>query len=456
MTALRPLDAAFLRLETGHTSLHIASVAVFDGPMPERSEILRHVTARVAKLPRFGQRLREPWMHLGGPRWVNDPSSDVSDHLQWTALPHPGGLRQLHDLVGRLMAQPLDRSRPLWETWFVEGLEDGRWAMISKVHHSIVDGIGGADLLGAILDATPDSGSEPAVAPRVGRQHESLDVRATRLPAQVVAAARVASRTVRDPMRVLGAVGTTARGVLRFGELGVPAPSSLLTGTIGNRRSWSSSAFELDDVRTIKRELGGTVNDVVLAAVTKAFRDLLVIGGEVPDPAKVRALIPVSIRTAGQRGTAGNEVTAMVAELPVDVCSPQFRLEAVRAEIGRLKSSGEPEAGVLIERLAGLLPQGAVNAALSVLVRVPQRSVVTVVTNVPGPTGPLYLLGHRLRELYPYVPIADRLRLGVAIASYDGTLYFGVTADRDHIQDVDMVTRSIEDELRELLKIAAG
>ncbi|MEO8887847.1 MAG: wax ester/triacylglycerol synthase family O-acyltransferase [Jatrophihabitantaceae bacterium] len=455
---MTPLDSAFLRLEDRHTSLHIASIALFDGPAPTYAEIADLFVSKLPLLPRYRQRVREAPLRLGAPAWVEDGSFDLTDHLRHTALPRPGTSGQLHELVGRLMSQQLDRGRPLWESWIVEGLEDGRWALINKVHHCMVDGIAGTDLLSTVLDQSPD-----ASAPLAVEQHpEPRSSQLTRFGSAVTATPlrtyRVARLTVgglRHPRAAVSGVATQLHGLLAFAGLARPASRSSLSGALGTPRCWGRTAIGLDDVRLIRHGLGGTVNDVVLSAVTRGFRDLLISRDETPTTHTVRTLVPVSVRTSDQRGRTDNRITAMVAELPAHVAEPVDRFRAVRTELDRLKHSGEPQAGVFVTELAKFVPPLLVNAGLSGLFRVPQRFVVTVATNVPGPSTLLFAAGRRLRELYPYVPIADRVRIAVAITSYDGVLYFGITGDRDSSPDIAVVSAGIDAEVRELLAACA-
>ncbi len=457
MEVMSPLDSAFLRLEDRHTSLHIASIAVFDGPPPTYEEIAALFVAKLPMLPRYRQRVREVPLQLGRPVWVDDPQFSLRNHLRHTALPRPGSTAQLRELVGRLMSQQLDRSRPLWDSWIVEGLEDGRWALINKVHHCMVDGIAGTDLLSAVLDHSPEP-SPPVPASRRATAEPGrlrlLASAAAALPRHPAGVLRQASASVRHPRATATAVLARLHGMLDFVELARPATASSLSGSLGSARCWAGAQVSLDDVRIIRRGLGGTVNDVVLAAVTRGFRDLLLSRDEPPARHAVRTLVPVSVRTSRQRGQADNRISAVVAELPVHVADPVERLRAVRTELDRLKASGEAAAGGFVTELARYVPPMLLSAGLTGIFRVPQRFVVTVATNVPGPRTPLYAAGRRLRELYPYVPIADRLRIGVAVSSYAGALYFGITADRDSTPDVDVLIAGIEDGLRELVKAA--
>ncbi len=457
MQTMSPLDSAFLRLESRDTSLHIAAIGLFDGPAPTYSEIADLVTAKLPLLPRYRQRVREVPLRLGRPVWVDDPRFSLRNHLKHTALPHPGSDTQLDELVSRVMSQQLDRSRPLWDTWIVEGLEGDRWALITKVHHCMADGIAATDLLTTVLDRSPEG--EPKIDDPWQAHDEPtvlqlLASAVTTLPHDPGWLVNAVSQALTHPRRTAVTALLRLHGMLNFAELARPATPSSLAGPIGSVRSWSKTQVTLDDVRLIKHAFGGTVNDVVLTAVTRGFREVLLGRGEWPARHAVRTLVPVSVREADERGHLDNRVSAVVAELPVHVSGPVARLRAVRAELDRLKTSGEPQAGELVTGAANYIPPLLLSAGLSGIFRVPQRFIVTVATNVPGPSEPLYAVGRQLRELYPYVPIADQLRLGVAISSYADVLYFGVTADRDSTPDADVLVSGIEDAIRELVKLA--
>lgn len=439
MIALKPLDAAFLRLENDHASLCIASVAVFEGPMPDRSVLTAHLTARTRSLPRFRQVLRESPGHLGAPRWREDPKFDIAEHLCWAALPSPNSEADLDEFIGRIMSVPMDRDRPLWETWFVDGLAGERWVMVSKIHHSMVDGVGGAELLAALLTV-----DESVETPRRRDTHRGDTQPAPRQTWRTELLGR-ATRTVRASV-------LTARGLLHFAGLAVPAPESFLVGTIGRRRGYATASISFDDINLIRERFGGTINDVVLSASSRAFHDLLAANGVDPGAVAVRTLVPVSARGA-TRGTEDNHVTAMVANLPVAETDAALRLTAVQAEMHRLKTSGEAQAGTVVTAVLGRLPQGPVNAALSAVFALPQWFITTVTTNVPGSRAPMSLCGCPMVALYPYVPIADRIRVGIAVASYHDALYVGVTTDLDHIAPAPLAA-SMRDEVRELARMA--
>ena len=456
MDVLSPLDAAFLRLEDRSTSLHIASVAVFDGPAPTYEQVLAAYRAKLHLVPRYRQRVREVPLQLGRPVWVDDPHFSLTYHVRHTALPHPGSDSQLRTLVGRLMSQQLDRGKPLWETWVVEGLQGGRWAVVSKVHHSMVDGIAGTDLVSLVLDSSPDAVTPAALPPPVAREPGTVELLRTAVTGVPRPRPSALLRTARHPRSTARAAALTARGALSYVRLARPAAPSSLSGPLTPHRVWGCTSVTLDDVRVVRRVLGGTVNDVVLAAVTRGFRDLLLHRAEVPSRHEVRTLVPVSARAPDQRGRFDNRVTAVIAELPVAVAGPAARLAAVRHELDRLKHSGEAQFGVLVTSAAAYAPPLLLSLGLTGVFRVPHRHLVTVATNVPGPQQPLYLCGRQMRAYYPYVPIADRVRVGVAVTSYDGVLWFGVTADEDSTPDLQVLLDGIDSEVRELVALSEG
>jgi diacylglycerol O-acyltransferase len=459
MEVMSPLDAAFLRLEDRNTSLHIASVAVFDGPPPSYAEMHAAFQSKLHLVPRYRQRVREVPLRLGRPVWVDDPHFSLRYHLRHTALPRPGTREQLRDLVGRLMSQQLDRGKPLWETWIVEGLEGDRWAVVSKVHHCMVDGIAGTDLMGLVLDLSADAPLPqtvpPPLRPEPSRARVLLSA-ATSLPHSPLTVARTLARAVTSPAPTARSAATTAHGALSFARLAWPATRSSLVGPLTPHRVWGYTSATLDDVRIVRKGLGGTVNDVVLTAITRGFRELLLSRGEQPGEHVVRTLVPVSVRHQDARGLLDNRVSAMIAELPVEVPDPAARLAVVRLALGELKRSGEPEFGQLVTSAATLVPPPLLSLGLTGVFRVPHRHLVTVATNVPGPQVPLYACGRRLREYYPYVPIADRVRIGVAITSYDGVLGFGVTADEGNTPDVQVLLAGITAEIEDLVALAGG
>lgn len=458
MEVMSPLDAAFLRIEDRHTSLHIASVAVFEGPPPSFADLTRAYEAKLPYVPRYRQRVQEVPLRLGRPVWVDDHHFRIGYHLRHTALPTPGTDEQLRNLVGRLMSQQLDRGKPLWETWVAEGLQGDRWAVISKLHHCMVDGIAGTDLIGLVLDTSPNAPLPEPVDWQPDSEPGALSLlasAATAVPHRPQAALRTLTGAATAPVQAVKDTMGLALGALEYARLARPAAVSSLSGPITSHRLWGWTQVPMADIRAVKRAQGGTVNDVVLAAITRGFRDLLLARGEQPNDHAVRTLVPVSVRHEDEHGRFDNRVSAMVAELPVGVEDAAERLRAVRAELDRLKASGEARVGELLTDAAAFVPPVLLSIGLSGAFRLPQRSVVTVTTNVPGPPMALYAAGRRMLDYHPYVPIAGRLRIGVAMTTYDGVMSFGVTADEDSTPDLQVLLDGIDGGMRELLELAA-
>jgi diacylglycerol O-acyltransferase len=460
---LSPMDASFLHVEDDVSHMHIASVALFEGPTPAYEDVLAMVRGKLALVPRYRQVVRSVPLDLGRPVWVDDPHFNLEYHLRQTALPAPGGEADLRKLVGRVMSQQLDRHKPLWEMWMAEGLEDGRWAILSKVHHAMVDGVSGTDLLSVIMDTSPnapvavpdDWRPEPAPSGRDLAAGALLDM--LRSPYEQVRAVRASTRVPRQAARQLGDV---LRGISAMAGLVMPTPTSTLNGPIGPHRVYDWASTTVDDIKTVRKALGGAFNDVVLASITRGFRDLLLSRGESVDRV-VRTLVPVSVRprdSSGRAvgdGTFDNKVSAMFAELPIGLADPVERLHAVGAQMAGLKESKQALAGEALTSLSGFAPPMLLALGTRLASRVPQRNINTVTTNVPGPQLPLYAAGRRMVKAYPYVPLAGQVRIGVAIFSYDGDVNFGVTGDYDSAPDIGVLCRGIEDGMTELLKLSA-
>jgi diacylglycerol O-acyltransferase / wax synthase len=453
MQSMSTLDSLFLHAENEVSQMHLGAVALFDGPAPSEGELAELVAGRLALLARYRQRVRLVPGGLGRPLWVEDPHFRLGYHLRHTALPSPGDAAQLRQLVGRVMAQPLDLGRPLWEMWLFEGASAGRWGLICKLHHCMVDGIAAGDLLAVLLSL------EPVTAPSVP---DDWQPRPEPSSASVLAhtlgkCASGASQHARTARALLGAPGHTARraATLTRDLISLRAPAGAptarsLNGPLRAERQWVQARARLPDVKTIRRALGGTVNDVLLTAVSGGFRALLQQRGEpLPDELILRTLVPLSLRTPDARGIPDNRVSALIAELPIGVKDPVERLHAITIQLDALKRS-RPAASTLTA-LSGLTPPPLLALGARALARAPQRHVQTVTTNIPGPQQPLYLCGRRMLEIFPYVPLALDVRIGVAICSYDGTLSFGVTGDGQHATDIPILAGGIEHELTQLL-----
>jgi WS/DGAT/MGAT family acyltransferase len=453
---MSPLDASFLHLEDDVTQLHIGSVTILEGPPPPFQDVLDMVAGKLPLVPRYRQVVRFVPFAMGRPVWVDDPHFNLRYHVRRTALPAPGGEEELRILVGRIMSQQLDRAKPLWEMWMAEGLGGERWALVSKVHHCMVDGVSGTDLLTVVLDTERNTGPgragawSPEQAPSGKRLLADALVERSVSPYELFRSARAAVRTPRQFIRSLE---DTTRGLIGMRGLVRRTPPSSLNGPIGPHRRWSWARSQLSDVKAVRAALGGTVNDVVLACITNGFRQLLLSRSESIDRV-VRTMVPVSVRMPGERGTYNNRVSAMFASLPVGIEDPAERLTAIRTQMEGLKESKQAVAGEVLTSLSGFAPPMLLALGERVATRVPQRNINTVTTNVPGPQYPLYAAGRRMLEAFPYVPLGGHVRVGVAIFSYDGALNYGVTGDYDSAADVNVLCEGIESGMSELVKLA--
>jgi diacylglycerol O-acyltransferase len=452
MQWMSALDASFLEFEDAVTHMHIGSVAILEGPPPGYDELREMVLGKLSQVPRYRQLVRFVALRAGRPVWVDDPHFNLDYHLRRTALPAPGGDGELRRLVGRVMSQQLDRAKPLWEMWMVEGLDEARWALISKVHHCMVDGIAGTDLLTVILDRQPVPG--PVAKDRWTAQAapDGLGLLARALALELI--------TIAEGVRALGAPRElarrgedAARGLLRMRGVIRPTSRSSLNGSVGPHRRWSWARARLADVNSVRGALGGTINDVVLACIAGGFRRLLRSRGE-PVDRVIRTFVPVSVRAPSDCGVYDNRVSAIFAELPVAIESPVGRLESIRTQMAELKRSKEAAAGEVLTSLTGFAPPLLLALAERMGTRVPQHNINTVTTNVPGPQYPLYAAGRRMLEAFPYVPLGGHVRVGVAIFSYDGALTFGVTGDYDTAADIDVLCEGIKHDMAKLLEAA--
>jgi diacylglycerol O-acyltransferase len=457
---LTGLDSSFLHLERGGAHMHVAACAVFDGPPPSHEELIEAIESRLHLVPRYRQRLAFVPFGQGRPVWVDDPHFNISYHVRHTALPSPGGDEQLRRLTGRVFSQALDRSKPLWETWLVEGLSGGRFALLSKTHHALVDGISGVDILTVLFDASPDP--MPVAPP----EHEwiptplpngaqlladALLERAT-VPAEIARGVRAA---LRGPLAVVKRLGDALVGVGAMAWAGLqPAPASIFNVPIGPHRRFTWVRGDLGQFKAVKNELGGTVNDVVLTVVAGALGRYMRLHGEDTDGVELRAMVPRSIRADVERGALGNRVTAMWAPLPVGINDPVKRLNTISAEMREVKDSGQAVGAEVLTTLSGFAPPTIVSQAARLAAR--QRLFNLVVTNVPGPQLPLYLLGRRLEAIFPMVPLTSNTALGIAIMSYNGQLNFGLTTDYDGVPDVETLVDELRSSIEEIAAAAGA
>ncbi|MGH2751900.1 MAG: WS/DGAT/MGAT family O-acyltransferase, partial [Actinomycetota bacterium] len=414
------------------------------------------IDERLQYVPRFRQKLATVPLGLGRPVWVDDPHFNLEYHVRHTALPAPGSRAKLNRLTARIMSQQLDRAKPLWEIWFAEGLAGHRFALISKTHHSLVDGVSGTDIMSVLLDPAP----EPPVIeretwrPRIGPSSDQLMVEALRerltSPAEAIRSLQSAAS---DPAKLPGLVVESARALGEWMGSGFAAPASSLNRPIGPHRRFETVTVPLDDLKRIKNAFGGTVNDVVLSVVSGGLRRLLRGRGELVDELELRAMVPVSVRADHQRGTLGNMVANVWAVLPVYEPDPLERLQVISESMRDLKSSGQAVGAQLLTTLGEFAPPTIVAQASRLVAR--QRAFNLVVTNVPGPQIPLYTLGREMIEVFPVLPLSGNTTLGVALLSYNGSVGFGLLGDYETTEDLGELAEGIEKSVAELLAAIA-
>ena len=448
---LTALDASFVYAERPPVQVHVGSLLVFEDSGLRGEELASHVESRLHRIPRFRQRLMDVPMGLGLPVWVDDEHFDISFHVRSIGLARPGGERELLELMGRLQSVPLDRTRPLWELWCVD-LPGARQALIQKTHHAMVDGISGVDVLSAIVDLTPETPEEavpewrPEPAPTPAQLAAATVGERLTDPARL---GRSAWRLLSDPRRALQR-GRTLAGALPTvaGTATHLAPQTSLNADVGSRRRFDVVRASLDDVKAAKNRHGVTVNDVVLAAVGGGLGDLLRSRGELTPDLALRVLVPVSMRPDDQRFALGNQVGALVADLPVGEADPLRRLRRIHEQMAMLKGSHEADIFDVFLHASDHAPRTLVALAARAAVH-GRHFVNAVITNVPGPPLPLYLRGAQMLEAFPYVPLSEDTTVGVAIASYNGALNMGLTGDWDTTADLDVLASGIEKALGE-------
>ena len=455
MDRLSPLDAWFLHLERDVQQLHVGSALLFDGPAPAYDELCDVIEAKLLLVPRYRQRVRRVPLELGRPVWVDDPGFDVRNHVRHTTLRAPGTERQLRNLAARLMSEHLDLSRPLWEMWLVQRVVDDRWALVNKAHHAMIDGISGTDIMSVLLDREPHperpaqtASWQPAPQPSSIELVTASTAEALRSPIEL---GRMTAHALRRPRRLVAQTVGQTYGLARIG-VKVARPESVLDGPIGPSRRWGWAVADLDDVKQVKNALGGTVNDVVLAAITGGLLTFLAARGEPVDGRTIRSMVPVSTRRPGDSGP-GNQVSAVFADLPIGVTDPAERLASITHQLSGLKRSGMAVGVDSMLTASEYLPSTLFALGARVAARFPQRTISTVTTNVPGPQQPLYLLGRRMTRMYPYIPLGMDLRVTIGIMSYAGELTFGVTGDHDAVPDLEVLCRGIETAAAELVAL---
>jgi len=457
-------DAFFLALEDTNCHQHVGAVLIFEaGPLRgadgrmDIDRVRRAIESKLHFVPRFRQRLAfVPYENH--PVWVDDDRFRVAYHVRHTALPRPGDERDLKRLVGRIMSQPLDRGRPLWEIWFVEGLEDDRFALISKTHHCMVDGIAGADLMSVIMEPmpNPEPGTPEPWQPRPRPSDAELGLNAVfRRLSQPAQAVQAVSSALREPGKTIGRLSEAVSGLrdtLTPALRGTsPTP---LNVEVGPHRRFDWVEMRIADLKAVKNVLGGTLNDVVLTIVAGALRRFFTNKGHDPDKMKVSALVPVSVRPADERGSLGNRVAQMNAQLPVELAHPVDRLKAVMRTMGGLKESKQAVGAEVLTAIS----EWTVPNVLVQAVRLAEysRTYNLMVTNVPGPQIPLYFLGCLMKTAYPVVTLFNNMALSIGLFSFNGGLFWGLTADWEKLPDLHDLVELLGDSFKELQEAAAS
>lgn len=456
---LTAVDASFLTNETSASHMHVGAILIFEGEPPSYADLVEHVRGRLNQVPRFRQRLVVPPLEAGRPLWADDVNFNLTYHVRHTALPEPGGEVQLKRLAGRVFSQRLDRSKPLWEMWLVQGLERGRFALLTKTHHAMVDGISGVDIGTVLFDLEPEPAPAPVEDGWVPEPTPSTTRLLTRGASDALATplmlAERAAAAVRRPEHAARRLAEALEGLGEVvGALADPAPDVPLNQRIGPHRRFTWARSELATFKRIKDALGGTVNDVVLAVVTGALRGWLHGRGVRTEGLELRALVPVSIRTEDERGELGNRLAVIRGPLPVYVEDPARRLRLVREQMEGLKRSKQALGAEVIARFNDFAPPTLL--AQAARLNFSTRLFNLIVTNVPGPQIPLYVLGRELQEVFPVAFLPENHALAVAIMSYNGRVDFGLLADYDSMDDVEEIAAGITASLAELEEVAAS
>lgn len=443
-----------LLAERGPIHVNVGAALILEGDPPTLDELLEHVESRLALVPRFRQRVQATPLQITNPVWADDPGFDLEWHVRHVALPRPGSTDQLRELVGRVMSTPLDLERPLWQLYLVEGLEGGRHAYISKTHHALVDGVSAVDVGTIMLDPNPEGTEMPIPEERWDPDvpsPELLFVRAAtdRISTPMRAARKAALGALSMPRETAGRVMRTAESFAGLAAGGPTAPRTFLNEEIGRDRRVAFVRTELDALKQARGETGSTVNDVILAVATGGLRRLFERRGEaVPD--QLVALVPMSIRRSDEHLELGNRIATLMVALPLSEPNPAERLRLVHAETTRVKESEQARAASLVIEATGWTPPTINRVLADVISR--QLNWNLVVSNVPGPQMPFYLLGRRMVEVYPVVPLSPQQHaLSIGVVSYDGGVFFGITADRNLFADIDEAAADLEAALAEQL-----
>jgi diacylglycerol O-acyltransferase / wax synthase len=458
MDRLSALDVSFLTNESSSAHMHVGGIMIFEGPPPDYDDLLEHIRGRLQLVPRFRQKLAYPPAPTGRPFWIDDPAFNLEYHVRHSALPSPGSEEQLRNMAARVFSQQLDRTKPLWELWIVQGLTRKRFALVTKTHHALVDGVAGVDIATVLFDVKPVPepshpehdwlpGPEPSGAQLLAKDAEA----AAQTPLRLL---RRLERAVEHPRTTLRQLGEAAEALGEIGwNFANPAPEIPLNVPIGSHRRFAWVRSDLAQFKTVKNALGGTVNDVVLAVVSGAMRRWLAARGLRTEGLELRAQVPVSIRATEQRGQTGNQIVALRAPIPAYVSDPVERLDVVRHSMEGVKQSKQALGAEVISRFNDFAPPTLL--AQSARVNFSTRLFNLVVTNVPGPQMPLYVLGRELEDVFPVGFLPPNQALFVAIMSYNGEINFGLLGDYDAMYDLEDFAAAIEESLAELVEAAA-
>jgi len=455
---LTAVDASFLHQEGPHSHMHIGGLTVIEGPPPAMEEVLEQIRRRLHLVPRYRHKLAFTALDSGRPVWIDDPNFNLEYHVRHTALPAPGEWEQLRNLTARIFSQGLDRSKPLWEMWVIEGLKDDRFAMISKSHHALVDGIAGVDLATVLFDVSPNPPpirhSGRAWQPH--REPGAAELITAGLRGAVRAGLEVAEGAIdalAHPERALARAREVAEGVGEIVWAGLnPAPETPLNVPIGPHRRFAAVASSLDDFKVVKNAFGGTVNDVVLAVVAGALRSFLISRGRHTAGVELRALVPVSVRAEDEHDVGGNRIVVMRGPLPVYIADPVERLHFVSQAMDGLKESKQALGAEVIAGVQNFAPPTILAQASRL--NFSTRLFNLIVTNVPGPQFPLYVLGREMLEVYPVAFLPECHALAIAIMSYNGQMNFGLLGDFDALPELDAIGETIAKELATLVSLA--
>ena len=457
MDRLSALDVSFLTNESSSAHMHVGALMIFEGPPPKYADLINHIRGRLHLVPRFRQKLQYPPAPTGRPFWVDDPVFNLEYHVRHSALPAPGSEEQLRNMASRVFSQRLDRTKPLWELWMVQGLTRKRFALVTKTHHALVDGVSGVDIATVLFDIQPVPepvepehewipGPQPSAAQLLAKDAEGV----ARTPIRLL---RRLERAVEHPRATLGQVGEAAEALGEVGwNFANPAPEVPLNVEIGSHRRFFWVRSDLAKFKKIKNTLGGTVNDVVLAVVTGTIRKWLHSRGVRTEGMELRAQVPVSIRAADERGQLGNRIAAVRGPVPVYIEDPVQRLAVCRAGMEGIKQSKQALGAEVISRFNDFAPPTLL--AQAARVNFSTRLFNLVVTNVPGPQIPLYVLGRELEDCFPVGFLPPKQALFIAIMSYNGQIAFGLLGDYDVMYDLEDVAASIEESVTELVEAA--